>query len=204
MVLGGDVGKITKKQKELLDDIYMGNERMIRLVNDLMDASKIDEGKFALLAEPEDLEALAGEVVKEIRPFALKKKVKLEFIPSSVSLPKAGINRPKVKQVLQNLIDNAIKYSAGKDGRVTVWVQDEGKFLDFMVKDNGIGIPLADQGRIFERFYRGSNSTKLDPGGGSGLGLYIAKGVVEQGGGKIWFETKEGGGTTFHATFKKA
>jgi signal transduction histidine kinase len=202
MVLGGDFGKVNKKQKELLDDTYMGNERMIRLVNDLMDASKIDEGKFVLPTEPTDLEALVAEVVSEVKPFADKKRVALTLEKSAMPLPKAKINRQKVKQVIQNLVDNGIKYTAstGK-GRVAVAVKKDGDYLNLSIKDNGIGIPKADQSRIFERFYRGSNSSKLDPGGGSGLGLYIAKGVIEQGGGKIWFDTKENEGTTFFATF---
>jgi len=202
MVLGGDVGKITKKQRELLDDTYMGNERMIRLVNDLMDASKIDEGGFVFPTEPIDLGGLVAEVVKEVAPFAVKKRVALSLAPPAPRLALAKINRQKVKQVIQNLIDNAIKYSAVEDrGRVEVAVAEDGKFLKVSVDDNGIGVPPGDKDKLFERFYRGSNSTKLDPGGGTGLGLYIAKGVVEQGGGKIWFEGKEGGGTTFYATF---
>lgn len=202
MVLGGDVGKISPQQRELLQDTYMGNERMIHLVNDLMDVSKIDEGNFVLLTEPVDLENLVAEVVKEVAPFAVEKHVDLAFARGSEVLPKVKINSQKVKQVIQNLIDNAIKYSASnKNGRVKVEVVSDGQFLKFSVHDNGIGIPDADQSRIFVRFYRGSNSTRLDPGGGSGLGLYIAKGVVEQGGGKIWFDSKEGEGTSFYATF---
>jgi signal transduction histidine kinase len=205
MVLGGDFGKITKKQQELLEDTYMGNQRMIRLVNDLMDASKIDEGKFELPKESVDFSALVAEAMKEVAPFADKHEVDLS-LASTDKLPLANINRAKVKQVLQNLMDNAIKYSGvgGKakgEGRVEVSLERDGGFIKLTVKDNGIGIPEADQKRIFERFYRGANSSKLDPGGGSGLGLYIAKGVVEQGGGKLWFDSKEGEGTSFHATF---
>ena len=205
MVLGGEVGKLTVAQRELLNDTYMGNERMVHLVNDLMDATKIDEGKYILSASPEDLAAVAAEAVKEVAPYALEKKVKLIFDRPAAALPKANINRQKVKQVLLNLIDNAIKYSsAGDKGRVTVAIEPHGQFLQFSVSDNGIGIPLGDKDRIFERFYRGSNSTRLDPGGGSGLGLYIAKAVVEQGGGKIWFDSKEGEGAKFYATFPAA
>jgi signal transduction histidine kinase len=175
------------------------------LVNDLMDASKIDEGKFELPSEPLDLQALVGEVVKEVSPLAVKKAVKLNFMTSTKPLPPVKINKQKVKQVLQNLIDNAIKYSSSAaKGEVNVAVTQVEKNIQFQVRDNGIGIPEADKGHIFERFYRGSNSTKLDPGGGSGLGLYIAKGVVEQSGGKIWFESKEGEGTSFFATFPAA
>jgi two-component system sensor histidine kinase VicK len=202
MVLGGDVGKVPQKQRELLTDTYLGNERMIHLINDLMDASKIEEGKFVFPKEPVDFEELVAEVVAEVTPLADKKHVKMQFTRSAAPPPKASISRQKVKQVLQNLIDNAIKYSsAGDKGKVVIEVKPAGNFLEFSVKDNGIGIPVSDQNKIFERFARGSNSTRLDPGGGSGLGLYIAKAVVEQGGGKIWFDSKEGEGTAFFATF---
>jgi len=86
---------------------------------------------------------------------------------------------------------------------VLIEVHDDKGFLRIMVRDNGIGIPAADQDKIFQRFSRGSNSTRMDPGGGSGLGLYIAKAVIEQAGGRIWFESKENEGTTFYATLPK-
>jgi signal transduction histidine kinase len=202
MVLGGDAGKITKMQKELLDDTYMGNERMIHLINDLMDATKINEGKLVFPLESIQLEDLIAEVIEENSLFAKEKKVVVSFVRPESPLSKVKINRQRVKQVLQNLLDNAIKYSSiGDKGRVAVGLENDGKYLRLTVKDNGIGIPKGDQSKIFERFSRGSNSTKLDPGGGSGLGLYIAKAVVEQGGGKVWFDSKEGEGTTFYATF---
>lgn len=202
MVLGGDVGEVNKDQKELLEDTYLGNERMIRLINDLMDVAKIDEGKFKVALEPAQLEDTVAEVVKNLMPLAQEKKVSLAYTHSSSPLPPVKINRQRVSQVIQNIIDNAIKYSSIDDkGKVSIEIQEGSKFLEFIVKDNGIGIPANEQDKMFERFSRGSNSTKLDPGGGSGLGLYIAKAVVEQGGGRIWFESKEGEGTIFHATF---
>jgi len=202
MVLGGDVGKINAQQKELLDDTFLGNQRMISLINDLMDVAKIDEGKFKLAMEPAQLEDVVVDVIKEISPLAKEKKVEPSFVYPANPLPPVKINRQRVKQAIQNIVDNAVKYSsAGDSGKVSLDIQEETKFLELIVKDNGIGIPEKEQDKIFERFSRGSNSTKLDPGGGSGLGLYIAKAVVEQGGGRIWFESKEGVGTTFHATF---
>ncbi len=202
MVLGGDVGKISKAQKELLDDTYLGNERMIHLINDLMDAAKINEGKLVFPLAPVQLEDIVEEVTKENQAFADEKHVKLVYNQPAAGLPKVNINKDKIKQVFQNLIDNAVKYSSIDDkGRVEVDIQSDDKYLRFAVKDNGIGIPKADQEKMFERFSRGSNSTKLDPGGGSGLGLYIAKAVVEQAGGKIWFESKEGEGSTFYVAF---
>jgi signal transduction histidine kinase len=202
MVLGGDVGEITPDQKEILNDTYHGNERMIRLINDLMDVAKIDEGKFMVSLEPAQLEDVIADVVKAVSPLAIEKRVTLIYdYPTNKLLP-VKINRQRVSQVIQNLIDNAIKYSSVEDkGLVHVNIEEGANSLEFIVKDNGIGIPEAEQLKMFERFSRGSNSTRLDPGGGSGLGLYIAKAVVEQGGGRVWFESKENEGTTFHATF---
>ncbi|MFA5248360.1 MAG: ATP-binding protein [Patescibacteria group bacterium] len=202
MLLDGDIGKISKMQKEVLTDVYLGNERMIRLINDLMDASKIEEGKFKLITESAKLEDLTAEIIKELLPLADEKKVALIYDRSTEVLPEIKINIQRVKQVLQNLIVNSVLYSAVDDkGRVEVTVKKEGKFLKFSVKDNGIGIPKDEQDKLFERFFRGSNVTKLDPGGGSGLGLYIARAVIEQGGGKITFVSQENKGTTFNATF---
>jgi len=204
MVLGGDAGKLSKPQKELIADAHMGNERMIRLINDLMDAAKINEGKMFLPLGDVHLEEVIQEIIGENQDFADEKKVSLSFIPSEKPLPTVKINRQKIKQVLQNLVDNAIKYSAIEDrGKVLIEVHDDKGFLRIMVRDNGIGIPAADQDKIFQRFSRGSNSTRMDPGGGSGLGLYIAKAVIEQAGGRIWFESKENEGTTFYATLPK-
>jgi PAS domain S-box-containing protein len=202
MVLEGDVGPISDAQKDLLSDSYKGNERMIKLINDLMDAAKIDEGKFVVALESAQLEDVVKEIVSEISPLAVTKKVQLSYDYPPKPLSPVKINRLKVKQVLQNLIVNAIQYSSvGDKGKVNVEIKEDDGFLKFMVKDNGVGIPAAEQDKLFERFFRGSNVTKMDPGGGTGLGLYIAKAIVEQSGGKIWFESKEGEGTAFYATF---
>jgi len=202
MIKSGDFGAIPEGQKDLIDDTYLGNQRMIKLINDLMDVAKIDEGKFEIELEPTQLENIVADVVKEVVPLAKEKNVSLSYDYPSKPLAPVKINRQRVAQVIQNLIDNAIKYSSvGDKGTVKVELHDNIDVLEFTVKDNGIGIPENEQGKMFQRFSRGSNSTKLDPGGGSGLGLYIAKAVVEQRGGKIWFESKEDEGTTFHATF---
>jgi len=202
MLMSPEIGELNSQQKEILNDTVLGNQRMIRLINDLMDVAKIDEGKFKLISEPFQLEDVVEEVVKILAPLAKERKVTLQYNRLTVPLPPVKINRERVTQTLQNIIDNALKYSSNRpDGKVEVEISEGAKFLEVLVKDNGIGIPAAEQDKIFERFSRGSNSTKMDPGGGSGLGLYIAKAVVEQGGGRIWFDSKENEGTIFHTTF---
>ncbi len=202
MLLDGDIGGITPEQKDVLNDVYMGNERMIRLINDLMDAAKIEEGKFKLTIETARLEDVVADVIEEMLPLAKSKKVELLYKKPAENLPEIKINVSRIKQVLQNLIVNAIQYSAIDDkGMVEVEISNEGRFLRFSVKDNGLGIPEDEQPKLFERFFRGSNITKLDPGGGSGLGLYIARAIIEQGGGKISFVSEENKGTIFNVTF---
>lgn len=204
MVLEGDAGKITKEQKEILQEAFWGNERMINLVNNLMDISKIEEGRFEMKFEPTQFEKLIGQAVVELEPLAKKNKVILEYRPPTLPLPKVNIDQARIKQVIQNLVDNAIKYSRiDTRGKVLVEIQKEkeGKFFRVSVQDNGAGIPRDEQEKIFGRFFRASNISKLDPGGGSGLGLYIVKAIIEQSGGRIWFESEgEGKGTTFYFT----
>jgi signal transduction histidine kinase len=207
MVLGGNIGKITKEQKDVLGEVFLSNERMIELVNDLMDVSKITEGKFALKLEPIQLDDLVAQTVEKMLPYAQSKGVSLTYVTSPKSLPEVNADVHRIKDALQNLIDNAIKYSKiNHKGQVQVSVeQDESDgFLRVAIKDNGVGIPKNEQAEVFQRFFRASNSVKMDPGGGTGLGLYIAKAVIEQSGGKIWFESEENKGTTFYFTMPLA
>ena len=208
MLLAGDFGKIEKKQKEILEEAFLGNERMIKLVNGLMDVTKITEGKLELKLVPKKLEELVAESVKELIPFAEKNNASLSYAPPSNSLPEVNVDSGRIKQLLQNLIENAIKYRRPDiKGKVLVEIKKDktGRFLETSVKDNGAGIPKMEQKKVFERFFRASNVIRMDPGsgagpgGGTGLGLYIANAVIEQSGGKLWFESEgEDKGTTFY------
>lgn len=199
MVLGGDVGKITKEQAEILKEALSGNERMIKLVNDLMDVSKITEGRLDLELKPDDLENLISETIKEISLFAKNNNTEVIYEKPLKPLPKIKLDRQRMKQVIQNLIDDAIKYShRDHRGKVKVKLKKTSdNLVELTIADNGIGIPKEEQGKIFERFFRASNISKLDPGGGTGLGLFIAKSIIGQHRGKIRFESEEGKGTTF-------
>lgn len=198
-----DKEKLNKEQQELLQEAFLGNDRMIELVNTLMDVSKITEGKFELNLEFVSFEKLVEAVVKEFLPFAQQKGVTLSSKFIGEPFPKINTDVQRIRQVLQNLIVNAVKYGRveGK-GRVIIKVEKDktNNFLQTSVEDKGLGIPKEEQVKIFERFFRASNANKLDPGGGTGLGLYIAKAIVEQNKGKMWFESKEKKGTTFYFT----
>jgi len=135
---------------------------MIKLINDLMDVAKIDEGKFEIELEPTQLENIVADVVKEVVPLAKEKNVSLSYDYPSKPLAPVKINRQRVAQVIQNLIDNAIKYSSvGDKGTVKVELHDNIDVLEFTVKDNGIGIPENEQGKMFQRFSRAPTPPNL-------------------------------------------
>jgi signal transduction histidine kinase len=199
MVLGGDIGELNKDQKEVLEEAAMGNNRMIKLVNQLMDVSKVTEKKLELHMVFVQLEDLVSESVKELLPLAEQNKVKIIYNHPAKPLMKVNVDLIRIKQILQNLIDNAIKYVKGMpEAQIQIEVKEDGSNLKLSVSDNGVGIPKLEQPKIFERFFRASNVTQLDPGGGTGLGLYIAKAIIEQLGGRLWFESEgENKGTVF-------
>jgi PAS domain S-box-containing protein len=200
MLVNGDLGKVPKGQAEILQEALAGNERMIHLVNDLTDVSKITEGNLGLDFKDENFWSVVEEAVKEIKPLADQNKTKFVF-KSTKEVFLVKIDKQRIKQVIQNLISNAVKYgSHDGSGVVEVKTEKTDNLVELIIKDNGAGIPKNEQRKIFEKFFRASNATKLDPGSGTGLGLFIVKSIVELHKGKIWFESEEGKGTTFYLT----
>lgn len=201
MLLSGDVGKVTPEQARYLQEVYNGSQRMVRLVNDLLNVSRLETGKLLVEPVPTDLEKFVESAVAESSLAGRESGVKVVFKPLAGSLGKIPLDPELLQQVLRNLIGNAQRYTpSNKDGVVAVTIDKsrDGEIV-ISIKDNGIGIPKEDQPLIFERFYRASNAQEL-AAGGTGLGLYISKLIVESWGGKIWFESQEGGGTTFYVT----
>lgn len=192
----GDAGVVTPEQRDLLQKGFDSNERMIALINDMLEVDRLESGKITYTFATIQFEELVQEMIGMLIPLATQKKIRLEFNITGQLAPKIKIDPDKMREVIQNLIDNAIKYT--KDGGlINVGVNMEGEELHFWVKDNGIGIPLEAQDKIFARFYRADNAihTATD---GSGLGLFIAQSVVRRHGGKIWFESSMDAGTIFH------
>jgi len=198
MLLDGDLGKITEEQRDFIEKTYKSNERMINLINDLLDVTRIEEGRY--LYEPVliDFEPLVQSVINTYREEIKKKELKLEFKKPEKKLPQVRVDVEKMGLAIQNLLDNAIKYTLD-GGEIIISLVPAEKAIEFLIKDTGIGIPKNQQDKVFSKFFRGSSAIKMETDG-SGLGLFIAKNIIEAHGGKIWFESEEGKGTTFYFT----
>lgn len=200
MVLQGEFGDLNNDQKAFLMKTYESNERMVRLVEDMLGADRVDSGKLHYSYVATQILDLFDNVLFEMYPLASKKHIKLEFINRNENIPKVDIDQAKMRAVIQNLLDNAIKYSK-ENSVVQIGIVEKGDRVEVMIKDQGIGIPEDQKKNIFTRFFRASNAFKLETDG-TGLGLFIVKGIIEKHGGTIRFESEEGKGTAFYFTIK--
>ena len=200
MILDGDLGEISQEQRKFLEGTYGSNERMIRLNNDLLNVTRIKEGRFLYNIQSRDIIEIVEGVIDPMKEIARRKKVKFSFKTPKKEIPKVKIDSEKVSLAIQNLIDNAIHYTkSGGEVKVSLRYSKKEKQILFSVKDSGIGIPKGQQKRVFTRFFRAANAVRAETEG-TGLGLFIAKNVIEAHEGKIWFESVEGKGTTFYFT----
>lgn len=202
MVLEGDFGKISADQRDPLSQALDSANRMAGLVSDLLNVSRMDAGKFFIDAHELDLAKVVQSEFNGLTSMADSKQIKLKLEPLPKALPLINLDEEKTRQVIMNLIDNAIHYSAppAGGGDVRVSLKKVGGKLVFTVVDNGIGVPEKIQGKLFTKFYRASNAQTTRPDG-TGLGLYLVKRVVEDQGGELIFESKEGKGSTFGFRF---
>lgn len=196
IVMTERAGKLNRKQMDYLREIHRSNERAIALVNDLLQVSRVQEGKLHLDLTPVDVVALTQEMIEANRALLTANDISLDLQVINGPVPKMQIDKAKIKRVIQNILSNAIKYTP-RGGGVQVILKNTAKEVAVSITDSGVGIPADQQSRVFERFFRGTNVTKIQPDG-TGLGLFIAKSLVEAHHGKIWFESTEGEGTVFH------
>ncbi len=198
ILLSGDSGPLTKDQKEYLNEIYRGNQRMIDLVNALLNVSRLEVGAFIVEAKPIDLSAVAKDVLNEVKPQITNKHIILKE-DYAVDLPMVDADYSLARIIFQNLITNAVKYTpANGTVEVEIILKDPDN-VQIKVSDNGIGIPKPQQEKIFTKLFRADNARETDPDG-TGLGLYIIRSIIDQTNGKIRFESAEGKGTTFYIT----
>ncbi|MFA6028032.1 MAG: PAS domain-containing sensor histidine kinase [Patescibacteria group bacterium] len=197
MLLAGDAGKINEEQKQYLEEIYHGNQRMVDLVNALLDVSRIELGTFMVEPELLDISIFAEEILKELSATINAKKQKI-IKKYEKDVPQIKADPKLTRIVFQNLLSNAVKYTPEK-GNISVAISKKGKDILIMVKDTGYGIPKSQQGQIYNKLFRADNVRAKDTEG-TGLGLYIVKAIVDQAQGKIWFDSEENKGTAFYVS----
>lgn len=191
------IGNLSDKQKEFVESIQKNNDRMLMLVNDLLDASRISEGKMEVIPREVSAEEILRQAVADYNFVAKVRDIDL-ILNIEDGLPLAFIDPARIKIAVQNLIDNAIKYTKNK-GEIKIYLFKLKDNLLFKIEDSGVGIPKGQQSEIFDKFFRSDNILKNEIKG-TGLGLYIVKAAVESNGGKIWFESKENKGSKFYFT----
>ncbi len=199
MLRSTDAGNLSSEQKKYMVEIDRGGKRMVRLINALLNISRLESENIKVEPKPTDIIELISNVVSEINVFARSKNCSVTFHKPVQMLPPVNLDSPLFRQVITNLLNNATRYSKTKKCNVEVDFKEIDGYYQVDVKDEGVGIPARVQNKIFDKFFRADNAVKIDTQG-TGLGLYIAKKIVEISGGRIWFESVEGKGSVFHFT----
>jgi signal transduction histidine kinase len=194
MLIDGDVGKISVLQRQVLEEAFSSSERMVHLIHDFLNVSRLQTGKFMLELSEVNLAELIQQEVKSLEKVALSHTMNLEFTNTAGDVY-LQIDDTKIRQVVMNYIDNAIYYSH-PDSIITIELSKTDKDVILKVKDTGIGVPKSEQNQLFSKFYRASNARKQRPDG-TGVGIFLAKKVVTALGGEVVFSSKEGKGSTF-------
>lgn len=194
MLLAGHAGELNPEQREYVNEIYFYNKKMADLLGVFLSVSKIEMDTFTTDIEPVFVEEILDDTLRELAVNITKRRVQVSKIYFK-HLPKVLVDKSLLRVAFQNIIANAIKYNVVK-GKVTIETKLIGNQVLVEIRDTGLGIAEADKSRVFLKLYRGNNAKRNDSEG-TGLGLYIAKYFIEKIGGKIWFESQEGVGTTF-------
>lgn len=205
MILDEGIGKVDARARDYLSKVFNSSKRLSELVKELLSVSRIERGKIQINAVKMDIIPLVEQTIDDLQIKAKEKKMEILLKARDGKVKKDGLqvwaDGSKLTEVLFNLIGNAIKYSLA--GTVTVEVFKDASFATISVTDTGIGIPKKDLSRLFEKFFRATNSDKTGASG-TGLGLYITKSIIELMGGRIWAESTEGKGSTFYFTLPLA
>jgi signal transduction histidine kinase len=201
MVVEGDAGKLNKQQKELLDQAFASSQRMVYLIADLLNVSRLKSGKFVIENKPTQLAEVVESEMQQLTDMANSKQQTLTYEKPD-KFPTLMLDETKIRQVIMNFADNALHYTQN-GGHIQIYLEDKGDSIEFTVVDDGLGVPKAEQHHLFTKFYRAGNAKKARPDG-TGLGLFMAKKVVVAQGGAIIFKSEEGKGSTFGFTFPKA
>ena len=200
MVIDGDAGPLTPLQKKLLNQSFISAQRMVYLISDLLNVSRLRTGKFVIEPVPTNLANIVAEEVKQLVETAKGRDLELTYHKPE-HFPSLMLDETKTRQVIMNFVDNAIYYTPA-GGHITINLVDKPQAIELTVVDDGIGVPKAEQHHLFSKFYRANNAKRARPDG-TGLGLFMAKKVIIAQGGAIIFKSQEGKGSMFGFTFAK-
>ncbi|MBI3589336.1 MAG: PAS domain S-box protein [Candidatus Liptonbacteria bacterium] len=191
---------LSEDNQILVENANKAGQQLLKIIEDLINISKIEEGRFGYTFEPTDVITFVNNILTQVTPQARRASIKVYFDRPKDPLPQVMINQEKLTMVLYNFLDNAILYNV-QNGEVVVKVEKlEGEpFVQVSVRDTGIGIPPSEINKIFTKFFRAENAVKFQTEG-SGLGLYINKNIILAHGGKLWAESEVNRGTTFYFT----
>lgn len=201
ILLSGESGELNEEQKEYLEEIYGGSKKMVKLVRALLNVSRIELGTFVIEPKRSNILKIADDVINELSPQIKNRQIKLVKKYHKIPLIKVDPNLMRI--VFQNLLSNSVKYVPLK-GKVGVEISlkkenNDNATVLIKIYDNGCGIPLNQQSKIFAKLFRANNAKEIDTEG-TGLGLYIVKSIIEHAEGKVWFKSKENKGTSFYVS----
>lgn len=198
MLQDGDAGKLNKQQANFADLAYTSAQRMVFLISDMLNVSRINTGKLVIEATELNLETVIKDEIAQLQRTAESRGVILHFHDVKQKIPNLMLDEGKMRQVVMNFIDNAIYYAP--NSTIEIFLDKVGDRIRFRVVDHGIGVPEKEKHNLFAKFYRAGNAKQVRPDG-TGLGLFMAKMVVEMQGGQVLFESIEGKGSTFGFSF---
>ncbi len=196
MLLDGDLGELNDAQKNLVEKTYASNERMVGLINDLLNVSRIEEGRYLYKPSRISFNEIIDPLIDTYKPEFKRRGINLKVKIPKEKLPFVAVDIEKITLVIQNFLDNAMKYTS-KGGETVVSVTPKKEEIELAVKDTGVGIPKDQQERLFSKFFRAANVIRMETEG-SGLGLFICRNIINAHKGKIWFNSEEGKGSAFY------
>jgi len=200
MVLEGDAGPLNEQQEKLLTQAFISSQRMVYLIADLLNVSRLRTGKFVIERTQVSLPDIVSGELDQLHEVAKAKGLELVFDPPK-DFPTISLDETKIRQVIMNFIDNAMYYTMA-GGKIKLELEAKRSSVEFRVVDNGVGVPKEEQHHMFTKFYRANNARRMRPDG-TGLGLFMAKKVIIAQGGAIVFKSVEGKGSTFGFTFPR-
>jgi signal transduction histidine kinase len=201
MIQEGDAGHITEDQETMLNQAFASCQRMVYIISDLLNVSRIRTGKFNIDRTSVDLDYVVKDEIDQLKEIAKSLSVEIAYSPPEAVSP-LYLDETKTRQVIMNFLDNALYYTP-PGGLIKVNLINTEASVELRIKDNGMGVPRSEQHHLFTKFYRATNARKARPDG-TGLGLFMAKKIVIAEGGAIVFDSQEGKGSTFGFIFPKS